>query len=87
MARAKLTLDPAARELLAELHRFFGGREVEAYVVGGFLRDALLGRASHDVDISIAGDPLVLGRELADTLGGHYFPLAEEQHMARVLLP
>jgi poly(A) polymerase len=87
MAQAPLTLGPEVRELLTRLHAFFSGRGVEAYVVGGFLRDALLGRHSHDLDISIAGDPLTLGRELADTLGAHYFPLAEEQHVARILLP
>ncbi|MEE8347264.1 MAG: HD domain-containing protein, partial [Dehalococcoidia bacterium] len=87
MAKVSLGIDADARDILADLKDSFSGRGVEAYVTGGFLRDALLGRDSHDVDISIAGDPLVLGRELADAQGGHYFPLAEEQHVARVLLP
>ncbi len=87
MAKATLTIGPATAGLLTELQDLFRSRGVEAYVTGGFLRDALLGRDSHDVDISIAGDPLVLGRELADAFDGHYFPLAEEQHVARVLLP
>lgn len=87
MAKVSLGIGADARDILADLKDFFSGRGVEAYVTGGFLRDALLGRDSHDVDISIAGDPLVLGRELADAHGGHYFPLAEEQHVARVLLP
>ncbi len=87
MAKAKLSAGPATAGLLEELHAFFSSRSVEGYVAGGYLRDALLGRDSRDVDISIADDPLVLGRELADRLGGHYFPLAEEQHVARVLLP
>ncbi len=87
MAKVSLGIGADARDILTDLKDFFSGRGVEAYVAGGFLRDALLGRDSHDVDISIAGDPLVLGRELADAHGGHYFPLAEEQHVARVLLP
>src|SRR3990172_10503142 len=87
MALATLTMSDSTRELLAQLDRFFSGRGVEAYVAGGFVRDALLGRDSHDIDLSFAGDPLELGRELADAFGGHYFPLAEEQHLARVLLP
>jgi poly(A) polymerase len=82
-----LAASPAIQSLLAELEAFFGGRGVQAYVVGGFLRDALLGRDSHDVDLSIVGDPLALGRELADAWGGHYFPLAEEQRLARILVP
>jgi len=87
LAKATLNVGPAMRDLLAELNRFFRGRGAEAYVAGGFLRDALLGRDSRDVDISIAGDPLALGRELAGALGGHYFPLAEERQAVRVLLP
>jgi poly(A) polymerase len=83
---AELTAGPGAQGLLARLDLFFRSRGVEAYVVGGFLRDALLGRDSRDVDLSITGDPLALGPELADTLDGRYFPLAEERRMARVLL-
>jgi len=86
MAEAPLTVGPEVRGLLARLDGFFRDRGVEAYVVGGFLRDALLGRDIRDVDLSIAGDPLALGPELADARGGRYFPLAEERRMARVLL-
>ncbi len=86
MAEASLTVSPEVRGLLSRLDGFFRDRGVEAYVVGGFLRDALLARDSHDVDISIAGDPLALGPELADALNGRYFPLAEERRMVRVLL-
>ena len=65
---AELTVGPEARGLLARLDGFFRGRGVEAYVVGGFLRDALLGHDSRDLDLSITGDPLTLGPELADAL-------------------
>jgi poly(A) polymerase len=84
---ATLTVGDSARGLLAELERFFAGRGVPVYAAGGFVRDALLGRDSHDIDLSFAGDPLELGPLLADAFGGHYFPLAEEQRVARVLLP
>ena len=56
-------------------------------MVGGFLRDALLGRESHDVDVAVAADPLSLGRQLADALAGHFFPLHEEIKAARIVLP
>jgi len=87
MPSTTLTVSDSTRDLLAELDRFFAGRRVKAYVVGGFVRDALLGRDCHDIDVSFAGDPLELGPALADAFGGHYFPLAEEQHVARVVLP
>ncbi|MGQ9573207.1 MAG: HD domain-containing protein [Dehalococcoidia bacterium] len=56
-------------------------------MVGGFLRDAFLGRESHDVDLAVAGDPLSLGRQLADALGGHFVRLHEEHKAARIVLP
>src|SRR3990170_3372624 len=87
MGSAALTISDSTRELLADIVGFFAGRGVEVYISGGFVRDALLGRDSHDIDLSFAGDPLEVGPALADAFGGHYFTLAEEQHVARVLLP
>lgn len=87
MAATVLTVGPEVRRLLTALQGFFAERGVTAYVAGGFLRDALLGREVHDVDVSIAGDPLELGPALADALGGGYFPLAEERQTVRVLPP
>jgi poly(A) polymerase len=56
-------------------------------VVGGFLRDALLGRESNDVDLAVATDPLSVGRRLADVLAGHFVRLHEEHKVARIVLP
>lgn len=49
----------------------------EAWLVGGAVRDQLLGRATDDVDIAVAGDPEPLARELRRELGGAAFPLGE----------
>src|SRR3990172_6740729 len=87
MASAALTISGSTRALLADIQGFFAGRGVGAYIAGGVVRGAPLGRDSHDIDLSFAGDPLEIGPALADAFGGHYFPLAEEQHVARVLLP
>lgn len=38
----------------------------DVYVVGGYVRDALMGRARTDVDITVVGDPLVFARAVAD---------------------
>ncbi len=75
------------RTLLGEIAAFCDARGVAAYATGGFLRDALLGVPIHDVDLTVAGDPLVIGPPLADALGGTYFPLREERGQARILLP
>ena len=87
MGASPLRLGSAEGEIIRTIDRFFRAWGVEAYATGGFLRDALLGLAVHDIDISLAADPLVIGRRLADGLSGHYFALAEERQMARVLLP
>ena len=40
------------------------------YLVGGTVRDILLGEPSFDVDIAVEGDAIALARALADALGG-----------------
>jgi len=65
-----LRVDSQTRAVLAEIASFLDSQGVEAYVVGGFLRDALLGRESHDVDVAVVADPLSVGRQLADALAG-----------------
>jgi len=74
------------RAALAAARTFFDAQNGEAYVTGGSVRDALLGRPAHDVDLSVAGDPLDLGRRLADALGGAFVALHEEFSIARVVL-
>ena len=82
-----LRLPPPMRELLSELIAFFSIQGVEVYATGGFLRDAVLGREVHDLDISVRADPLELGPALADTFGGNYFPMNAERGLVRVLMP
>ena len=41
-----------------------------AYLVGGTVRDILLGERSFDVDIAVEGDAIALAQALADALGG-----------------
>jgi poly(A) polymerase len=81
-----LGIDSQTRAVLARVASFVDAESLEAYVVGGFLRDALLGRESHDVDVAVAADPLSLGRQLADALAGHFFPLHEEHKAGRIVL-
>lgn len=73
--------------LIRDLASFFAERGVLAWATGGYLRDAILDRVAHDIDIVVDGDPLTLGPELASSLGGHFFPLREEHGQARILLP
>jgi poly(A) polymerase len=49
----------------------------DAWVVGGAVRDELLGRPVRDVDLAVRGDPEPLARQLAARLRGPVFQLSE----------
>src|SRR5262245_23382227 len=55
----------------------------DAYLVGGVIRDQLLGRAVLDVDVACA-DPEAAAREYARTQGGAVVPLSERHGAWRV---
>jgi putative nucleotidyltransferase with HDIG domain len=58
------------------------------YIVGGSLRDCLLGRIPTDVDIAVRGDPETLASELATKLNGRVIALGRADHpMFRVVTP
>lgn len=59
---------------------------LDVYLVGGAVRDGLLGRDSYDLDFVLGGNTLRIARELADKLGGAYFPLDVEREYARIVL-
>ncbi len=42
---------------------------IDAYVVGGYMRDRLLGKDSHDVDVLIVGDGVGFARRAAEEFG------------------
>jgi tRNA nucleotidyltransferase (CCA-adding enzyme) len=44
------------------------------YVVGGFVRDLLLGRPVNDLDVIVEGDAIKLGKALVKTYGGKLTP-------------
>ena len=68
----------AAREVLA-------GRE--AWLVGGAVRDRLLGRPTDDVDVSLDGDPRDAARAVARGTGGFAFKLSGAFGAWRVVGP
>jgi poly(A) polymerase len=75
------TLSPILSQIAAALPV-----HVDIYLVGGAVRDALLGRESHDLDFSLAGDTLKIARLLANELGGAYFTLDQERQYGRIVL-
>ena len=72
---------------------FFAARGLEAWLVGGAVRDRLLGRAgaeAGDVDLAVAAgdgaDAAAIGRALAGELGGTLVPLSPERGIMRVVI-
>jgi poly(A) polymerase len=84
---SKLSIKPEAARLLTEISRLLAAKNIRAYIVGGFVRDALLGRATADIDIAVDEDALVIAREIAASLSGKYIPLDDINLVGRVILP
>ncbi|MDP3879919.1 MAG: HD domain-containing protein [Dehalococcoidales bacterium] len=63
------------------------GQCVESYIVGGLVRDALLGRDTADIDLAVAPDALEIAPRVAGALGGKYVLLDRENRIGRVILP
>jgi poly(A) polymerase len=57
----------------------------QGWVVGGTVRDELLGRPTTDVDLAVAGDPEPAARAVAKAVGGPVFPLSEAFGAWRVI--
>lgn len=72
--------------VLKSVRLFLRERTPQAYIVGGYLRDQLLGRKTRDIDLLVPVNALPLGRQLADHLGGSFVPLDEERGVARIVL-
>ncbi len=66
---------------------FLDRRRVEAFLVGGLVRDSIIGRPTADIDIAVAADAVLTAREMADAIGGKYVLLDEERGIARVVVP
>ncbi len=67
-----LYLDIRTRHILQQTAQYFATQQRQAYLVGGSLRNMLLGEACSDWDIVVAGEAHKLARQLADILGGYY---------------
>ncbi|MGH2494247.1 MAG: HD domain-containing protein [Ktedonobacteraceae bacterium] len=71
-------MDTRTRQILQQTAQYFAARQRQAYLVGGSLRNMLLGEACSDWDIVVIGEAHRLARSLADALGGHYARLHDK---------
>jgi poly(A) polymerase len=82
-----VSLKPPVEALVSGLAHCLALRGVSAYLAGGSLRDAILGRPIRDVDVVVEGDSLAIARAVAKELGATYVPLDEERGIARLVFP
>ncbi|HEY7631069.1 MAG TPA: HDIG domain-containing metalloprotein [Thermoleophilaceae bacterium] len=79
MARVDLSERLGAEPVVRIAREALGGSGVEeVWVVGGAVRDALLGAPVLDLDLTVRGDSEQVARKLAGAVGGPVFPLSEE---------
>ena len=79
-----IPLMPVASPLLDSISAVIPTSE-SVYLVGGAVRDAVLGRVTHDLDFSCANG-LKLAKKVADGLGAAFFPMDETFDTGRVIL-
>ena len=72
--------------LLRKINTYLSSRNIESYIVGGFVRDVLLGRETADIDITLAGDASEIAKGVSEILGGRYVLLDDINKVARVIL-
>jgi putative nucleotidyltransferase with HDIG domain len=81
-----IDLPPTPRLLLDSVYQRLPRNRSHAYLVGGFLRDLLAGRSSHDLDIVVSSNSLGMAQGLADGFGGAYYPLDAEREVGRAII-
>lgn len=74
-------------ELIDDLRHFFVKLSVPVYLVGGSVRDILMGRKLHDLDVAVKGDAAELGSKLRRRLGATLVPLGHTRQLVRLVLP
>ncbi|MBI4673716.1 MAG: HD domain-containing protein [Chloroflexi bacterium] len=72
--------------MLETLRAFLRTRPVKAYFVGGTVRDVLLGREVHDLDLAVQGNASDLARAFADSIGAAFYVMDEAFDVARVIV-
>lgn len=80
---------PKRGKLIAILEKIFSvlasqGRQ--GYIVGGFIRDWLLGRETNDIDIAVSDDAENIARQIAEEIKGKFVLLDDVNKTARVVV-
>jgi len=73
-------------ETVLRIMREYSTPERPVYLVGGAVRDMILGRAVRDMDFVLPGETRSLAKEIAGKLGGALYVLDDERQTMRIVL-
>ena len=59
--------------------------DTPVYLIGGSVRDAMLGRPVHDLDFVLPGEVFKIARRVANEIGAAFYPMDEERFTARLI--
>ncbi len=76
-----LNLPPVVEEVRGVLPR-----DRRIYLVGGAVRDALLGQITHDLDFTLEREAIKTARQVANALKADFYPLDLERDTGRVVV-
>ena len=87
--KSQLNFSPKEQNLLKIIYRFAKAQKIKLYLVGGILRDILLGREKEnpDIDFCLKKGTINFGRKLAKEIKAGFVVLDKEHGAARLVYP
>jgi len=82
----RLFLEQREASLLTKVSQFLSREDIDSYLVGGYVRDTLLGRPTRDVDIAVDAFAPEVAEKMATALKAKYVLLDRANEIARVVL-
>ena len=76
---------PETYELIKNIGMIADKMKLSAYLVGGFVRDLILGKKNKDIDIVVVGDGLSFADEISDTL--ELYPVVKYKEFGTAMIP
>jgi tRNA nucleotidyltransferase (CCA-adding enzyme) len=74
-------------DAVLEIAALLADETVPIYIVGGAVRDAMLGRLVKDLDLATPGDAIAIAKRIANSfLGGALFVMDRERGVARAII-
>ena len=84
--RQQIYAPEEASSLLARLREILTERSIDCYIVGGFIRDGLLGRLNNDIDVVVSGDASSTASYVSRALQAKLVPLDDINQVYRVVI-